>query len=172
MYKIFPSHLKDNELNQVIADSDLVLFLSRNVLHSYISNEMAKKKGTYSGIDTSCDHIEFDSEVFKWWNNFIYAHFNKAKDYAENSNVRTFELHYEDLLANERVEEYLYEVMHKIGISLLKPENYKHGIRRQDIRSRACDKVSNPDTLMDFLKTQNEIRLINVNEKMVTRTLM
>lgn len=42
LFKVFPEHLPADKLGHVIHASNLIIFLLRNVLHSFISNEIAK----------------------------------------------------------------------------------------------------------------------------------
>lgn len=49
VFKIFPGHLKPPHLRQVIMNSAGVIMLHRNLLHSHISNKIAKEKKKWGG---------------------------------------------------------------------------------------------------------------------------
>ncbi len=67
--KIFPDHLPDEQLEELLASSSVVIFLRRNPLHSYISSRIADKLEIWGGKDTSKIKVSIDEESYIKWNN-------------------------------------------------------------------------------------------------------
>ena len=158
LFKIFPQHLLDDKLKLLIEHSDHVIYFLRNVLHSFISNEIAKKLNCYGGVDTSGIKVAFTPEAFIWWINFIYKHFNGAGFSPDDQSSL---IHYEQLLSYESVPEWLAQQLEaQFGHGFTFTDE-GHLPLKQDARVNACDKVSNPAEMTTWLDQHNLAYLID-----------
>ena len=151
LFKVFPEHLPADKLGHVIHASNLIIFLLRNVLHSFISNEIAKKLERFGGVDTSEIKIEFSKSAFLWWVGFIVTYFNSAMDSVRNHNKDFVFVHYEDLMKQSSVSAWLASQLEE---QLGEVFSYSDGdvwIKKQDKRISALDKVTNPAYMQEWV---------------------
>jgi hypothetical protein len=164
VFKIFPSHLPEEKLSEVLRRSHLTIFLMRNVLHSYISNEAAKKVGRYANVDTSEVKVTFSHSAFVWWIQFITAHFENAF-FAVCSEKRSFiVVNYEEFRDDpERLKWFQKILLQKLDVKLELETLDSPSLMKQDKRTSALEKVSNPDKMLSFLRENGLEYLIDEN---------
>jgi LPS sulfotransferase NodH len=151
--KVFPGHLKPEYLKQVIEGSSGVILLHRNLLHSYISNVIAREKKVWGGKDTSQDFVHFDSEEMLREVKPILNFYRMANTMLEAvPDIPRAEIIYEDLCVPEQIEEKIREVMDICGILTRSGTEMGKNVSRQDRRTLATDKVDNPEELLAFLE--------------------
>jgi hypothetical protein len=158
LFKIFPKHLPDDKLKLLINHSDQVIYLLRNVLHSFISSEIAKQLNRYGGVNTSELKMTFTPKAFIWWINFIVNHYNSAGFSPDDQSSL---IHYEQLLSYDSVPAWFAQQLEA---------HFGHGFTftdeghlplKQDLRISACDKVSNPGEMTAWLEHHNVAYLID-----------
>ena len=172
LYKVFPGHLDEVGLEAVVADSDLIIFLSRNVLHGYISECFARITGKYVGTDTSTVFTDFEENKFKSYNNQIFRFFRQVKGYTRKHMVKKVDIHYEDLIGREDVDQYCLRRLLEWELVMKPPDDYKEKLTKQDSRIFATDKVKNPDYMLKILKKYYLDYLNDVNCKMHSRNIL
>jgi hypothetical protein len=150
--KLFPGHLPFNALQLLLKTVDGVIFLNRNVVHSYISNQIAKENNVYGGKDTSNEQPEFSTSGFVWWNNYLSDFMLKVEDFVFKSQIANIRLSYESLLQANNATDFLKSRMNAFGLELNIVANTKTN-KRQDNRTLASDKVLNPEFMMDYLRS-------------------
>jgi hypothetical protein len=149
--KIFPGHLNFEALQLILKAGDGVIFLNRNVVHSYISNEISKANNVYSGKNTSDEKPEFKTSGFVWWNNYISDFMLRVEDFVFSSQIKNIRLFYESLLQTDNPSDFLESRMKAFGLDLNIVDNKKTNTR-QDSRTLASNKVLNPELMMEYLR--------------------
>ena len=151
IFKVFPAHLPREKVEDVIDHSDLVVVLLRNVLHSYISSEVAKVVGRYANVDTSTTKVEFSESAFLWWINFITEHFEHTFSHLSERKRSALVINYEDLQFKASVAQWISREFSKRLKCDFEISEVNSRLKRQDNRESALDKVSNPDEMMSCL---------------------
>lgn len=153
LYKIFPGHIKtEKNLEDLVLDSSAIVFLRRNVLHSYISNKVAEKVGTYANVDTSDIKIEFVKSEFVYWNNHIQDFFNKVEGIVASKNLSCCYLNYEEVVKNSDAYNLTMEnIASHFGSIERFDKVSKLDLKKQDARLLAQHKVSNPESMLKQL---------------------
>ena len=149
LFKIFPTHLPDDKLKLLINHSDQVIYLLRNVLHSFISSQIAKELNRYGGVNTSEIKVTFTPKAFIWWINFIVNHYKSAGFSPDDQSSL---IHYEQLLSYDSVPAWLAQQLEARFDENFTFTHEGYLPLKQDVRLWACDKVANPDEMTAWLK--------------------
>jgi LPS sulfotransferase NodH len=161
-FKLFPGQLKGTALNATFDGAAGVLILHRNLLHSFLSHEIALQTQQWVNADTSDKRIIFDPQKFSGYIRYIFGHYQKAEALLQERGVASADVHYEDLLIDPAAFEHsLASALQKIGAEPRAETPDTPKLRRQDARPMAADKVRNPDEMLHFL---SEIGLENAND--------
>jgi len=72
MFKIFPGHLPDQGITQIISRSDMVLIHTRNRLHSFISDLIATRLGSWTRTRTDTHFVDFQPDSFIFYSRRIH----------------------------------------------------------------------------------------------------
>jgi len=151
-FKVFDGHLPPASLETVIAQSRGVLVLSRNLVHSFISNEIATKKQTWGGLDTTGEFVEFDEKRFIQYCRKIIEFQSTAQKIALKQSVPIAKCTYEEISDPQEGQERVLAMADVLGIAR-KPDVQLEKIpNRQDTRKLATAKVSNPSELLGCLQ--------------------
>jgi hypothetical protein len=154
-FKIFPDHLSSEGLRAVIADAHGVVLLTRNLLQSFISNEVAMQVGVFGGIDTSTQRIAFEPERFIGFVDFTLKHLQSGLAAARDASRCVAPIAYEDLVdasRDDQARQVLDRVRCIVPAATLPAEPLHDGPTVQDRRRDAYDKVSNPERMRAFLR--------------------
>lgn len=156
IFKIFPYHIKSEEnLKKIINSCDFVIFLSRNSLHSCISNQVAQQVGTYANVDTSAVTVDFDEEEFISWHNNIINFIENVENKVDEANGESLKYTYEDIFCSNSIDQKVESLIAKLRFELRSDGSKVPLLRKQDSRGKASEKVSNPDFLKSFLDALN-----------------
>jgi LPS sulfotransferase NodH len=151
-FKVFPGHLPLIRLENFTRESSLVLLLHRNLLQSYISNLIVKKTDRWANFDTSLEKVHFEQAGFVQHVAHV-TKFNQAVDsLARRQCKKILHVHYEELLKRKGYQDTL---LSEIETCLRQPMSVGSQAGRwdrQDKRSLASEKVSNPEELTAFLR--------------------
>lgn len=152
VFKVFNGHLPPKPLQAVIEGSQGVIILRRNLVHAFISNEIAMARQVWGGAETSSDEVVFDAPKFFKESRAILEFQKIASDIANAAEIPVSECNYEDIADPDSGQEKVLTVMEQIKIPR-KPDHEPRLIpKRQDTRRFASDKVSNKEDLLSALK--------------------
>lgn len=155
VFKVFPGHLSDFGLSEVIDDAQCVLMLTRNLLHAYISAQIATATASFGGTDTSGERVPFVVDGFLGFADYALQHQRAALALAQAAGKPVVHLAYETLLAMpaEQHEDFTIELVHTL-VPGAETGVQDHPVRhmRQDQRRSALEKVDNPEVLAEFLR--------------------
>jgi len=149
--KIFPPHLDARQLALLIPRCQGLIMLRRNLLHTYISRNIALATGAWSGIDTSKYAIRFTTEHFERHAAWVARFYAAADSIARSHGIPVTWLDYSALCAAgdpEPVVRHALEAAGVVDAGTFRPGQIS--ITRQDERRSALDKVVNPDELKNY----------------------
>ena len=154
-FKVFGHHLSPDALRQVIAGSNGTIFLRRNLVHSFISNQIAFTRMSWGGDITSSDLIHFDIAKFRWETQVILERQHAARQMADAARIPVVDCWYDEIAEPGLGEGKVLQMMDFLGMAR-KPAPtwiapHRRRPTRQDGRRRASDKVSNKDELLATL---------------------
>jgi LPS sulfotransferase NodH len=152
-FKIFPGHLQPPALNKVLGQSDGVIFLQRNLLHSFISSRIARRIQKWTTVDTSDQRITFEAQDFLQHLRQTTGFYTRAQNIAAKHGTPCVEITYEALARATSGDPELRAVLDTLSIPHGggdAPSDTK--LRRQDSRPLASDKVDNPAEMLHFLE--------------------
>lgn len=159
VFKVFPGHLPPAALECLIAQSSAILIHTRNRLHSYISNTIAGQLKSWGGINTSHSSILFQHEDFLRYLAVVQEFLSVSMTYAVDHSTPILFSSFERLSENDDSEvqlRHVAQIFSHVTGRLLEPLLTSRDLpRRQDGRSLAIDKVSNPAELNEFLEMTN-----------------
>jgi hypothetical protein len=162
VFKIFPDHLPGHALAEVIAKSDELLIHTRNRIHSYISDVIATRLASWSHISTSDQYIDFSPDSFRHYSRHVHKFLSSALELAIDSKKAISFSSYEALMEDSARESIVHTLLTALlGSNHLGTHTADWLPTRQDTRPLASDKVTNPDTLLEFLEEQNVNALDN-----------
>ena len=171
-FKIFPNHLSEQNLNDVIIQNKRVkkILIKRNLLNVYLSLRFAEMIKRWSDRDTSNLKLNFEINDFVDW----YARYRQYYDFIEsklkNSGGTITVLEYEQIHSyhtNRDKFTFIYNFLNSNGLQLEEnnlsiSEPWLNNLRvRQDKRVNVLDKVNNPQLLVDALKERQLEFLLN-----------
>jgi hypothetical protein len=160
MFKIFPGHLPAQAMAQVIAKSDILLIHSRNRIHSFISDVIATRLGSWARTATDTHYVDFCSRSFIFYSRHVHDFLTSAISLAIDSSTPIAFSNYEMLIEPSSRK----SAANAISAMLLGSKHVATSSsgrlpRRQDNRLLASQKVTNPDQLLDFLGQRNLLAL-------------
>jgi hypothetical protein len=165
LFKIFPAHLTEPQRAQVIANANAVIILRRNLLHSFISDQIATESGAYSNKDSSDCKIEFKPNMFVTWAGRVSAFLQRSVQQANDYGVEVIELFYEDFVQQPGLQ--LMPVLNKLGLSVGGEFNANNtGMKKQDSRISAFEKVLNESCMQQCLESVGFTGLIDASTTM------
>lgn len=152
-FKIFPYHLNARQLATVIGQSEAVMLHNRNIVHAYISDEIATANGVYGGVDTTRQRAAFDLRGFLAFMSGATEHLESARSEAAAQGIPILSFDHEQLssvpdpakLLAESLRMHLPDRSFEVG-------DYSSVPTRQDTRLSAIDKVTNPDFMREVLE--------------------
>lgn len=155
-FKVFWHHLPPNSIRQVVEGSNGAIFLYRNLVHSFISDEIAIKRMSWGGDVTSSDLIVFDKQKFLFLAQAILEHQKVARDIAMAANIPIVDCWYDEIAEPGEGEGRVLQIMDHLGMDRRSDVGQAPTARlrptRQDGRRLASDKVSNKDELLATLR--------------------
>ena len=151
-FKVFPGHLGPERLAQVLGQCSGTLILFRNLLHSFLSNQIATRNNKWANFDTSESLTRFDPEAFLVHVKSVSAFYKHAEGLVRATALSHAHIHYEELAKPGETDRVLTSALNRINVPVIR-NDAAPGIMRQDKRSLATDKVSNPDELLDYLRS-------------------
>lgn len=161
VFKLFPGHLRLEPLREVIGMCSGMLLLERNLLHSFISQEIAIRNDVWGYHATDGHLVEFDIERFISHVQRVHDFYKSVKRLACEEGLTYRVENYEHLL--DGGDRALLEKMTSIG-ARAKVSASGDELRRQDARQMGSDKVRNPDVLLSFLEQIGLQRANDVSE--------
>ena len=158
IFKLFDGQLADNHEASVIAESRGVIFLQRNLVHSYISNAIARERKLWWG-PTSTFVIEFNKSAFFSYCESTVGFFKAAADVVRIAGIPSTECWYDEIIDPELGFKKVHAMLDTLGIGRRSPDTPDHRKdttlfhppQRQDYRQLASSKVTNPQDLMSAL---------------------
>lgn len=158
-FKVFPKHLPSHRLDEVIGGSKFIVVLRRNLLHSYISNTIANKLQNWGGVDTSQEKIYFSTCDFQKHVDVILEFYDSVSAFALKHNKKVMYLDHEKIVSLENPLELILPILDE-GLNCKNKSNWTGiGIKRQDKRESATDKVINVDEMLAFI-ANNKLSLL------------
>lgn len=153
IFKLFPNHLNSDNVQAVLEQSAGVMMLHRNLLHSFLSHEIAMQTQKWVNDNTSDQKVTFDPKRFAGYIRFITAFYNRVGMILEAKNIPHTDILYEDVITRpDLFEDTLAAALTEVGATLASTRTEGATLRRQDNRPLASAKVSNPDEMLGFLK--------------------
>ena len=155
-FKVFPGHLGPQLLEQVLDQSQQIVVLRRNLLHSYISDVIAGHLQKWANTDTTAEKVEFSSPGFLAHVQRTNRYYEDVIAFAKGNSISLKTMNYEEIIAAENPADFLARTL-----DLPVPVNSKkQPDTRQDKRSIASDKVTNATEMLNFLECQG-LALLN-----------
>lgn len=151
-FKVFPGHLASGPLLNLADHSRLLILLHRNLVHTYISTKIANAIQQWPQVDTSCQHVAFVPAEFRTFADRTLDVQRYLKHHAEANGLPLVEFTYEALTAADDPCALVADALVRDqGLSLTRCDK-PLDIARQDKRSLASEKVSNPEEMRAFLR--------------------
>jgi hypothetical protein len=164
-FKIFPNHLTREETRDIIIEDRQItkIIVKRNLLDAYLSNRILKVN-QQGKIDTSEFKLEFDDNDFIEWLTFQNQYYNFLETELTKSGQEIRILQYETIHSHESNREkfqYILEFLQSVGLELnrnnlsnMTQKDLEKNVRKkQDKRNGRLEKLSNPNVLIDTLKS-------------------
>ena len=173
-FKIFPNHLSQQNLNDVIIQNERVkkILIKRNLLDVYFSLRFAEMIKSWSDRDTSNLKLDFKIDDFIDWYEYYQQYYNFLESKFKNSGGTIAVLEYEKIHSyrtNWEKFTFIFNFLNSIGLQLEEnnlfiPENRFNNLRvKQDKRVNILDKVNNPQQTIENLKKLQLEFLLNRN---------
>jgi hypothetical protein len=158
IFKVFLGQLSGTHLASVVARSRGMILLRRNLVHSHISDEIAKERQLWRG-PTSTYQIQFNRAVFITYCKYVVGFVSASAEVARKSGVPWTECWYDEIADPEFGPQKVRSMMDSLGIEPRSPDTHDprkaaslfHTPERQDHRQLASSKVSNPNELLATL---------------------
>lgn len=154
VFKVFPGHLPAEALEEVVARSDALVIHTRNRLHSFLSDVIATRLGSWGGTQTTDQYVAFSADSFRSYSDHIHEFLSFSMGLAIDHKTSILFSGYETIIEPSCCE----AVVEAMLTTLLghKPKaiavNASPGLpARQDSRILASQKVANPGELAGFL---------------------
>jgi len=152
LFKLFPGHIGMAALHAMMSNLDGVLMLHRNLLHSFLSNKIARASQAWAGVDTSDQRVSFDETEFVEHVDYVISFYSSIISAAEEAGVPVKHLRYEDIVFSRDRSAQLQDVIKSLGLGQsAEPGHGEVDLLKQDQRQLASDKVTNPDKLLACL---------------------
>jgi hypothetical protein len=150
-FKVFPGHLSLQQIFDAMNEISSVLLIRRNLLQTYISNEISIKLQKWSSIDTSKEKINFSAKHFVDHVLSVTSFYQSIIDRSIFLNLPLAIIDYEDLVLSDKPDTIIIDNLHKCCGFQTCCDLTRINITKQDNRKYAVDKVSNPDEMVEFL---------------------
>lgn len=160
-FKVFPEHLPSPQLEMMLEDSKFVILLKRNVLHSYISTQIANRINSFLLVDTSVEQVCFDKLAFMKHTKLVVDYFMKIESYSKARGIPLLCIDYEYLVAADDKITFIKNLIDPFLNTTTCSQDDKVKVQLQDKRILASNKVSNPEELLAFLW---EMKLVGLND--------
>ncbi|MBE9152601.1 hypothetical protein [Cyanobium sp. LEGE 06113] len=163
VFKVFPAHLSAEALERVVARSDALVIHTRNRLHSFLSDVIATRLGSWGGMQTADQHVVFSADSFQSYSahihDFLSLSLKLAIDHKTSILFSDYETIIEPSCCADFVEAMLTTLLgHRPKTMAV---NTSTGLPvRQDSRILATQKVANPDELAAFL-AQHSLQMLD-----------
>lgn len=164
VFKVFPGHLAPEKLEELLKGMDLIIFLTRNTLHSYISYRIASSLHVWRRKDTSNIKVDIDEASFIRWNNKNYHFLKNAHDIVKKNKLPYIDVQYENLLNTKESLEELSQRLEEKGILLEIKKDICIYTRKQDLRQSAYSKVNDVSALNSLVTKFGIKDLIDATE--------
>jgi LPS sulfotransferase NodH len=153
VYKLFPGHLPPTYMQEQIKNSRFVLLLKRNLLHSYISDDIATTTQKWAWADTTSILATFSQEKFIQ-HVFRTRHFyTNIENIAKKQGKKIVVINYEGLIKSKTPYQYLSDLLAgSLKLNLPATTN-TFSNTLQDRREMAKAKVENPIAMEVFLNS-------------------
>ena len=165
-FKIFSNHLQREKLRNLIIKNQQItkIIVKRNLLDVYLSKRIAQQTNQWGKSDTSRFKLEFDDNDFMKWFTNQNKYYGFIESELANNNQKINILQYETIHAHQNNQEkfkYLFDFFQSAGLQLdrnnllnLSQKDLDQNVRKkQDKRKSTLEKLSNPNTLIDALKS-------------------
>jgi LPS sulfotransferase NodH len=156
-YKIFEDHLSKSQREGIIARSDLIIFLYRNQMDSYISFDKAYKHDVWSCVDTSHIKINFDKCFFIYRKNCITNWYDFTKSFVKEKLTPFFEIDYDklcELSFRDQLEYLKKNIENGLNVKLFLNKNPTILLTKQDKSKSYSDKIENYEEFKDFIDAE------------------
>ncbi|MCB1342350.1 MAG: hypothetical protein KDK24_15040 [Pseudooceanicola sp.] len=150
-FKVFPGHLARPQLQEVLANSAGAILLHRNLLHSFLSNEIAQARQKWTNDDTSKDTVAFDPKRFAGNVRTVLNFYDEMEELLTETGTPRTDILYETIADPDRADAAVTAALEALGVTSAKQPPPKGRLNRQDSRRLASDKVSNPDEMLALL---------------------
>lgn len=158
VYKVFPGHLPQKQLNGVVSSSEVIVILHRNLLHSFISDSIATEMQRWASVDTSEKRTYFSPDKFISHVKKVIGFYDQIRELGNDKTI--VEVNYETIIAAASPILEIQKIFETINLKFDVDERMAKNFKRQDKRVLAEDKVSNPEELMLFLRA-NKLEMLN-----------
>jgi hypothetical protein len=157
--KIAPSHLRANELNEIIRQYDCIgIILVRAPIDQYISRQKALELNVWKNVDTTAIRPTISSKAFRSARRRLQNHFRMAVYLLERWQRTKIVISYEDLYNQENdTMEVLRAALAPLQIPLPKGLVPVDDLRRQDAEKDRSKKVANWDTFIAEIEEQRAL---------------
>lgn len=161
IFKLFPGHLPSHVLETIISKSDSILIHTRNRLHSFISDLIAARLRSWGGTSTSDQYVSFCPTSFLDYSARIHEFLSYAIKLAIDSKTPILFSCYETLASPLSCDMAIQAMLSQLLGAKAVVTNPSPWIpQRQDSRLNASHKVTNSETLIDFL-VQNQVLFLD-----------
>lgn len=165
-FKVFPQHLDAPALKVLLA-STAPVFLVRNLLDSWISEQIARSKGIWRDIDTSTIKIEFNPAEFVCRSLAVGRFIRFCLETCSSRNQPWLWYDYTEICdKNAFLPVLTRDISRLLGQSKtlgIRPVLNKN-IKKQDSRTDILDKLTNPDMAVEWLNAWEMGALLNLNQ--------
>ena len=151
-FKVFPKHLPDKLLGEVINESKLIVLLRRNLLQSYISSVISRKTQKWHGVDTSEERVEFNQADFVGHVRRVMDYYKRVTSLAEKYHIKLVALDYETLTISTDPIQVVSRALNGGLDHDINGNNGNLQIFKQDKRNKATEKILNAEEMMNYLE--------------------
>lgn len=150
-FKVFPGHLAPEALPPLLDRARLTLLLTRNLVHAYLSTQIARATQQFALHDTSGHYVAFDPAEFRRYAIWVQKHLLRLRDHARQNGLPLAALDYETLVKADDPTGLVADALAAGFPVPLTRRDVPLRTTRQDKRARASEKVSNPEEMLQFL---------------------
>jgi len=158
LFKLFYDHLSLEQTKEIITNSSCIIFLKRDFLDRFVSNEKARNLNEYSCIDTTHKKIFFDKKEYQRKRVYYDTLETKIYDIVKECSIPSIDIHYETFhsldthlqrlfLQQNVFDKYVSEVGITIRENPSPPRFFK-----QDLTSCYEEKIENYPEFEEYFK--------------------
>jgi len=165
-FKIFPNHLTQEQLNNVIIKNSRIkkIIVRRNLLDAYISAKFAEKVQKFTEVNTSGMMLDFNEKDFMSWfskkqNFYLYVEHELRANSQEIVYLDYEKIH--NCPSDKEKFIFMFRFLREVGLSLDTSnllnldEQFQKSKSKQDKRNSVLEKINNPENLINILKKYN-----------------